>query len=241
LEKGTDYDFIKKILEENFGVKVADKVIEDLKSKNLTRFDVEKNKDLDEYNDIIVFNSYTVKYLRKDGFKERNDKNLAPNGKPSNLTTEQYKLVRTPQFKAWFGDWEKDPQNASQVLDDNGEPLVVYRGDISSSKKGNIFKTGFNRLKFIRKDRLPNDYFFYFIDKFHVANGYATNQIDEHNLDIVTYGKKGKIWYPEVKPYFLNIRKPLDLTPRNHNFPTYDEYFKLHEKYYDISIVLSYC
>ena len=31
---------------------------------------------------------------------------LAPNGKASNLTPEQYKLVRTPEFKAWFGDWE---------------------------------------------------------------------------------------------------------------------------------------
>ena len=32
--------------------------------------------------------------------------NLAPNGKPSNLTPEQYRLVRTPAFKKWFGDWE---------------------------------------------------------------------------------------------------------------------------------------
>ena len=31
---------------------------------------------------------------------------LAPNGKPSNLTPEQYRLVRTPAFKKWFGDWE---------------------------------------------------------------------------------------------------------------------------------------
>ena len=31
----------------------------------------------------------------------------APNGKESNLTEEQYKMVRTPQFKKWFGDWEK--------------------------------------------------------------------------------------------------------------------------------------
>ena len=29
---------------------------------------------------------------------------LAPNGKVSNLNEEQYKLVRTPEFKAWFGD-----------------------------------------------------------------------------------------------------------------------------------------
>ena len=54
--------------------------------------------------------------------------NLAPNGKPSNLTPEQWKLVRTPQFKAWFGDWENDPKNASKVVDENGEPLVVYHG-----------------------------------------------------------------------------------------------------------------
>ena len=53
---------------------------------------------------------------------------LAPNGKPSNLTPEQYKLVRTPEFKAWFGDWENDPSNASKVVDENGEPLVCYHG-----------------------------------------------------------------------------------------------------------------
>jgi len=53
---------------------------------------------------------------------------IAPNGKSSNLTPEQWKLVRTPQFKAWFGDWENDPENASKVVDENGEPLVVYHG-----------------------------------------------------------------------------------------------------------------
>jgi hypothetical protein len=55
-------------------------------------------------------------------------KHLAPNGKPSNLTHEQWHMVRTPEFKAWFGDWENDPKNASKVVDDNGEPLVVYHG-----------------------------------------------------------------------------------------------------------------
>lgn len=51
---------------------------------------------------------------------------LSPNGKPSNLTPEQHRLVRTPAFKNWFGDWQNDPKNSSKVLDDNGEPLVVY-------------------------------------------------------------------------------------------------------------------
>jgi predicted RNA methylase len=53
---------------------------------------------------------------------------IAPNGKVSNLTPEQYKLVRTPEFKAWFGDWENSPESASKVVDENGEPLVVYHG-----------------------------------------------------------------------------------------------------------------
>lgn len=53
-------------------------------------------------------------------------KHLASNGKPSNLTHEQWHLVRTPAFKDWFGDWENDPANASKVVDENGEPLVVY-------------------------------------------------------------------------------------------------------------------
>jgi hypothetical protein len=54
---------------------------------------------------------------------------LAPNGKPSNLTPEQYELVRKPEFKAWFGDWENDPENASKVIDEETkEPLVVYHG-----------------------------------------------------------------------------------------------------------------
>jgi GNAT superfamily N-acetyltransferase len=62
---------------------------------------------------------------------------LAPNGKPSNLTPEQYKLVRTPAFKEWFGDWENDPENASKVVDSNGEPLVVFHG---SNIDFNIFE-----------------------------------------------------------------------------------------------------
>ena len=62
---------------------------------------------------------------------------LAPNGKPSNLTSAQYKLVRSELFKKWFGDWENDPANASKVVDENGEPLVVYHG---TSAKFNIFR-----------------------------------------------------------------------------------------------------
>lgn len=52
----------------------------------------------------------------------------APNGQPTNLSEDQWTTVRTPEFKNWFGDWENDPENASKVVDNNGEPMVVYHG-----------------------------------------------------------------------------------------------------------------
>lgn len=85
---------------------------------------------------------------QSDKFEEGGDVRvlLAPNGKPSNLSPEQYELVRTPAFKKWFGDWENDPENASKVVDANGEPLVVYHGsdkmdtiNIFKSSKGHEF------------------------------------------------------------------------------------------------------
>ena len=46
----------------------------------------------------------------------------------SHLSEKQYAQVRTKAFKEWFGDWENNPKNASKVVDENGEPLVVYHG-----------------------------------------------------------------------------------------------------------------
>ena len=58
--------------------------------------------------------------------RDKNGNLLAPNGKKSNLTERQYAQVRTKTFKEWFGDWENNSANASKVVDENGEPLVVY-------------------------------------------------------------------------------------------------------------------
>ena len=62
---------------------------------------------------------------------------LAPNGKQSNLTPEQYKLVRSKEFISWFGDWENDPANASKVVDENGEPKIMYH---STDSDFNVFQ-----------------------------------------------------------------------------------------------------
>lgn len=52
----------------------------------------------------------------------------APNGENTNLTEDQWATVRTTNFINWFGDWINDPENASQVVDENGEPKVMYHG-----------------------------------------------------------------------------------------------------------------
>lgn len=154
---------------------------------------------------------------------------IAPNGKPSKLSPQQYELVRTPAFKEWFGDWENDPKNSSKVVDENGEPMVVYRGDTATSKKGFVFKKGFNQIGYINKDRLPNQYFHYFVNIYDVALGYAKSVILNHN-DKVQYTGKGKIWNPKVTPYFLNIRNPIDITPNNPLFPTFQQYLNAQKK-----------
>jgi Holliday junction resolvasome RuvABC DNA-binding subunit len=106
---------------------------------------------------------------------------LAPNGNQSNLTDVQYDIVRTPAFKNWFGDWENNPKNASKVIDDNGEPLVVYHGTPS------VDIDIFDREKSKRRDSGLKEFGTYF----------ATNK----NLAELYKQGDGRIY-----PIFLNIR-----------------------------------
>lgn len=76
--------------------------------------------------------------ILKNAPRDNEGRLLAPNGKVSNLNERQYAQVRTRAFKEWFGDWENDPKNASKVVDENGEPLVVYHS-------GNPNITAFNQ------------------------------------------------------------------------------------------------
>lgn len=68
----------------------------------------------------------------------------APNGKKTKLTERQWVQVRTRAFKAWFGDWENDPANASKVVDANGEPMVVYHFTHNEFTEFDIRKLGEN-------------------------------------------------------------------------------------------------
>ena len=84
-------------------------------------------------NQDILFQSATEEQRQFDetaekyGGEEAYDQAKA-NGE-TELTYRQWVQVRTPAFKAWFGDWENDPNNASKVVNpETGEPLVVYHG-----------------------------------------------------------------------------------------------------------------
>jgi len=94
---------------------------------------------------------------------------LAPNGKPSNLTPEQYRLVRTSAFKKWFGDWENAPETASKVVDENGEPLVLNRGNLVNQEDlGYTFNLGQNFLK----KQSGNKFGFFFTNEIDIAKKY---------------------------------------------------------------------
>ena len=134
--------------------------------------------------------------------RDKEGRLLAPNGKLSNLTERQYAQVRTKAFKEWFGDWENDPQNASKVIDKNGEPLVVYHGspivtidkfDLENSiglqLRDNEGFTISNTAWFTPQERIAKNT--YSVKPESLGKGEAA----------VEYGK--------VYPVFLNIRTPL--------------------------------
>jgi len=138
---------------------------------------------------------------------------LAPNGKPSNLTPEQYELVRKPEFKAWFGDWENKP-NENMLTDENEEPMVWYhtggnwtelnnngingKGKLmfsptkSSMAYGNDEKKSITRPFFIKSDfiyKLPYE------DR-NISSAYRWNK-----------NKKNPIWFVNAYGGFIVVRQ----------------------------------
>lgn len=113
----------------------------------------------------------------------------APNGKKSNLTERQWLQVRTKSFKDWFGDWENNPNNASKVVDENGEPLVVYH---ATNKIFNTYK---------ERDGIH-------FGSYNTALGVANEKFDP-TFDTIEEAQasiaKGKF---RINQEFLNIRNP---------------------------------
>ena len=122
----------------------------------------------------------------------------APNGADTKLNPEQWSMVRTKAFKNWFGDWENDPANASKVLDENGEPMVVYH---ATTSEFTAFEMGHKKKplqSYMQDTSLKIGH--WFSPKREWAEGFAKRA--EEN-----FGGKGVIM--EV---FLNIRNPKTYT-----------------------------
>jgi len=160
----------------------------ELKEMSIYMSDLSKNKNFTIISDkqADISNGY-FKFFLKERVKYAQGGLIAPNGKKSNLTPEQYKLVRTPAFKKWFGDWENDPESASKVVDENGEPLIMYSG---SPYKFTIFKT--DEIESDRDDRDFKSRFWFIVDK--------------SLAEIYSRKKTGQI--ENVYEVFLNIRNP---------------------------------
>lgn len=106
----------------------------------------------------------------------------APNGKPSNLSPKQWLQTRTEAFKEWFGDWEDGSQNKGMLLDENGEPKVVYRG---SANDDFVFRSRYGEGTY------------WFTDKREVAEHYARRGTDHELMDYELDGR--------VQPVFLKL------------------------------------
>ena len=94
----------------------------------------------------------------------------APNGKATNLTEEQWLTVRTPAFKAWFGDWEQvaeaipkinvqNIQKAKTVLHELGNKPIENK---ATGIVASVSKRGRGKLISAETQRLSE------------ANGYTT-------------------------------------------------------------------
>ena len=136
----------------------------------------------------------------------------APNGKPTNLSEENWLFVRSGAFKNWFGDFENSPETSSKVVDENFEPLVVFHG---TNAKFNEFKNkkGIRGNQFTGAREVTSDTYF-FTDNIEYAE--KASSIRRENFG----GNKNII------SSFLNIKNPLDFT-------TFD--YKTEELFNDIT------
>jgi predicted GNAT family acetyltransferase len=163
-------------------------------------------------NNLMILKS-KVSYKKGGGIETL----LAPNGNKSNLTNEQWHIVRTPAFISWFGNWEKlamaklkDPamdevtlanisKDVSKVVDENGEPLVVYHG---TTKDFNVFKIADK----YRSEWRIRDYGMYFSNSEFTAKQYSldyeykTDEYQEWDNKLEEY-KKQQDWQNWKKLY----------------------------------------
>lgn len=128
-----------------------------------------------------------IRFSRNEELTEERYNQAKSKGE-TELTFKQWQQVRSPEFKAWFGDWENDPENASKVVNPKtGEPLVVYHASTASF---NVFEPSNPRFA-----------------AGNINGIYFTDKIDQEMIE--EYGDK-------IYHAFLNIKKQLNEKPRKY-------------------------
>lgn len=160
------------------------------------------DEDDDEYSSTTEEYSQTDYTQEMNNIKERAIADgtfmKAPNGKPTNLTERQWLQVRTKNFINWFGDWINDPNNASKVVDENGEPRIVYHGNRTDNKI-----TAFDLSKKGTEHRERAISGFWFITDENIAK-------EIYAIKPESVGKGIEhLKYGEIIPVFLNIKNPI--------------------------------
>ena len=107
--------------------------------------------------------------------------------------------IKSENFKKWFGDWENDPKNASKVVNEKGEPLLMYHG---SPEKFTIFDSEFMSLHGSSKG-----YGFYFSPDKNMAQWYG--DLMQVYLDIKNPLSQDKlrITRSQMKKLILDVEK----------------------------------
>lgn len=200
-------EFAAAVVPDNLGEDVR----KGIENAGLPMFDYDPNKEGDRsraFNEAINSSDNILFSLKEEKEKIVADAKAngtymtAPNGEKTKLDAEQWVTVRTTNFKNWFGDWENDPENASKVIDENGEPMVVWHG---RSAEFNTFEKK-EGVRFIMglEDNVKSEGFFFSPDK-GLAEEFASN----------SYRHRGG--KANVIPCFLNIRRPMDLTGEDYD------------------------
>lgn len=156
---------IKDFLSKFFGVERAVQFSDEDVLNLISRI---KNSSLNETRE-----TGDVRFSRNEELTEERYNQAKSKGK-TELTFKQWQQVRSPEFKAWFGDWENDPENSSKVVNPKtGEPSVVYHGTNAEFTSFDKMKAGSGNDKGLRGKG------FYLSPNPMTAANYGKNVIDE--------------------------------------------------------------
>lgn len=160
---------------------------------------------------------------------------LAPNGKPSNLNDKQYKIVRTPAFKKWFGDWEILAEAKTLSNNIKGVYKLVALNDIErflfeisqqansskSEKKGSIDAVGEKivelALKLFPNSKVEDEYI-----------PVVSKVVDDNNEPLI-------VWHGTKKEFTVfgkDKTKGIDIEfEKEYLYRKNTNYFHIHKKY----------